>query len=147
MLTLLLQAAATPEGTSVADTVRRGVEWIRLLAEVAGAVIIALGIVVALVGVVRALTLRHAAAFTHVRLSLGRYLALGLEFQLASDILSTAVAPSWDQIGKLGAIAVIRTVLNFFLTRELREAGHIESGIEPGDDAEATRRENTGVGA
>ena len=49
------------------------------------------------------------------------YLALALEFQLGADILSTAVAPSWDQIGKLGAIAVIRTLLNYFLTREMRE--------------------------
>lgn len=50
---------------------------------------------------------------------LSRYLAL--EFQLGSDILSTAVAPSWDQIGKLAAIAVIRTVLNYFLTKEMGE--------------------------
>jgi hypothetical protein len=40
----------------------------------------------------------------------------------------TAVAPSWDQIGKLGAIAVIRTTLNFFLMRELREAGQMPAG-------------------
>jgi uncharacterized membrane protein len=35
------------------------------------------------------------------------------------------VAPSWDQIGKLGAIAVIRTTLNYFLLRELRETGEM----------------------
>jgi uncharacterized membrane protein len=50
-----------------------------------------------------------------------RYLSLALEFQLASDILSTAVAPSWDEIGKLGATAVIRTTLNYFLSREIQE--------------------------
>ena len=44
----------------------------------------------------------------------------GLEFQLGADILSTAVAPSWEQIGKLGAIAVIRTGLNFFLSMEMQ---------------------------
>jgi uncharacterized membrane protein len=43
-----------------------------------------------------------------------------LEFQLAADILSTAIAPSWDRIGKLAAIAVIRTALNYFLVLELR---------------------------
>jgi uncharacterized membrane protein len=41
-------------------------------------------------------------------------LALALEFQLGADILSTAIAPSWDQILKLGAIAVIRTRSTFF---------------------------------
>ncbi len=52
---------------------------------------------------------------------LARYLALALEFQLGADVLSTAVAPSWTEIGKLGAIAVIRTGLNFFLSREMKE--------------------------
>jgi uncharacterized membrane protein len=54
-----------------------------------------------------------------IRLVLARYLALALEFQLGVDILSTAIAPSWQQIGKLGAIAVIRTGLNYFLSREM----------------------------
>ncbi len=51
---------------------------------------------------------------------MGRFLALGLEFQLASDLLRTAVAPSFEEIGKLAAVA-IRTALNFFLGREIRE--------------------------
>jgi uncharacterized membrane protein len=59
--------------------------------------------------------------YNGVRLTLARYLALALEFQLGADILSTAIAPTWDQIGKLGAIAVIRTALNFFLGREMNE--------------------------
>jgi uncharacterized membrane protein len=46
---------------------------------------------------------------------------LALEFQLAADILSTAVAPTWEAIGKLAAIAVIRTVLNYFLTKEMEK--------------------------
>ena len=60
-------------------------------------------------------------SFNRIRLTLARYLALALEFQLGADSLSTAIAPSWDQIGKLGAIAIIRTALNFFLTREMRD--------------------------
>lgn len=64
---------------------------------------------------------RGASSFTRVRMSMGRYLALGLEFQLASDLLGTAVAPTYEQIGKVAAIAAIRTALNFFLARELAE--------------------------
>jgi uncharacterized membrane protein len=56
-----------------------------------------------------------------VRLSFGRWLALGLEFELAADILRTAVAPSWDEIGKLAAIVVLRTALNYFLQREIHQ--------------------------
>jgi uncharacterized membrane protein len=55
-------------------------------------------------------------------LSLGRWLMLGLEFLLAADIVHTALSPSWEQIGELGAIAVIRTFLNYFLERDLEKA-------------------------
>jgi uncharacterized membrane protein len=60
--------------------------------------------------------------YEEVRLLLGRYLALGLEFALGADILATAVSPSWDDIGQLAAIAGIRTALNYFLARELSNA-------------------------
>ena len=56
-----------------------------------------------------------------VRLRLARWLALALEFELAADIVRTAVAPTWDEIGKLAAIATLRTLLNYFLQREIRE--------------------------
>jgi uncharacterized membrane protein len=55
-----------------------------------------------------------------IRLSLGRSLALALEFQVGADILGTALNPSRNDIEVLGAIVVVRTVLNFFLQRELR---------------------------
>jgi uncharacterized membrane protein len=64
---------------------------------------------------------RDTRSFVPVRLTLGRFLALGLEFQLAGDILTTAVAPSFEEIGKLAAIATIRTALNYFLGREIAE--------------------------
>ncbi|MDP9845443.1 DUF1622 domain-containing protein [Streptosporangium lutulentum] len=59
--------------------------------------------------------------FIAVRLFLGRFLALGLEFQLAGDVLRTAIAPTFTQIGQLAAIATIRTALNFFLSREIEK--------------------------
>ena len=103
-----------------------------LLAEVVGVlvtVVEACGAAVIIVGAVWAFARflwvavrgRTAAAFVPVRLTLGRFLALGLEFQLASDVLTTAVAPSFEEIGKLAAIATIRTALNYFLGREIAE--------------------------
>ncbi len=59
--------------------------------------------------------------FIAIRLRLGRFLALGLEFQLAGDVLRTAIAPSFTEIGQLAAIAAIRTALNYFLAREIHE--------------------------
>ncbi|HET9504587.1 MAG TPA: DUF1622 domain-containing protein [Hymenobacter sp.] len=97
------------------------VQWLKLGVELVGATIIFLGILTAGALLVKALLARRTADFTAIRLTLARYLALALEFQLGADILSTAIAPSWEQIGKLGAIAVIRTALNFFLSKEMQE--------------------------
>lgn len=52
-----------------------------------------------------------------VRLTFARWLAVALEFELAADILNTAVTPSWSDIEKLAAIAALRTALNYFLER------------------------------
>jgi uncharacterized membrane protein len=99
--------------------VTAAVSWLRLGVEAVGAAVICFGILAVITDWVRGLTMRKPPGFHQIRLILARYLALALEFQLAADILSTAVAPTWDQIGKLGAIAVIRTALNFFLMKEL----------------------------
>lgn len=57
--------------------------------------------------------------FVHVRLNFGSWLVLALEFQLAADILATTLAPNQTALIELALIAVIRTFLNYFLTREL----------------------------
>jgi uncharacterized membrane protein len=95
--------------------------WLRLGVEMVGAVVIGVGCVVAALKLFRTWRAGSPVAFTSVRLLLAQYLALGLEFQLAADILVTAIAPTWEEIGKLAAIAAIRTLLNFFLAREMQE--------------------------
>ena len=55
-----------------------------------------------------------------IRVQFGSSVAVSLELLLGADVLATAVAPSWDDIGKLAAIAVLRTALNYFLERELK---------------------------
>ena len=99
------------------------VRSLRLTLEAVGAVWIAVGFVFAMAELVTAHVRWQLASFTRIRLTFSRYLSLALEFQLASDILSTAIAPTWQEIGKLGATAVIRTALNFFLSREMHEYG------------------------
>jgi uncharacterized membrane protein len=54
-------------------------------------------------------------------LSFGLWLLLGLEFELAADVVRSVISPSWTEIGQLGAIAVIRTFLNYFLERDLEK--------------------------
>ncbi len=106
--------------------VQQAVQWLRLIIESTGAVIVGIGLVVGTLAFIKTFRRRNDAryateGYNGVRLTLSRYLALALEFQLGADILSTAVAPTPEAIAKLGAIAVIRTGLNYFLGREMRE--------------------------
>jgi uncharacterized membrane protein len=55
------------------------------------------------------------------------WLLLGLEFELAADIIGSVVSPTWMDIGELAAIAVIRTFLNFFLERDIETADRAEA--------------------
>jgi uncharacterized membrane protein len=100
---------------------REVVDFFVRVVEAAGALIIFLGAVVAIVQFLRVLPKRDPHEFVRVRLTLGRFLALGLEFQLASDVLRTAIAPSFEELGQLAVVATIRTALNFFLAREIRQ--------------------------
>ncbi|HLL99480.1 MAG TPA: DUF1622 domain-containing protein [Pyrinomonadaceae bacterium] len=104
---------------SVEQPVITAVGWLRLGVETIGAAIICIGVVAAVYQLVRHFSEEQKTNFNRIRLTLGKYLALALEFQVGADILSTAIAPSWEQIGKLAAIAAIRTLLNYFLTREM----------------------------
>ena len=117
---------ATPD--SIEGTAIIVVRWVKLGVEIFGAGLVTLGVCVAIVQLIRNLAARKPADFTATRLILARHLALALEFELGADILGTAVSPSWDQIGKLGAIAVIRTGLNFFLSMEMKGERTIEKG-------------------
>lgn len=108
------------------SALHRAVDLTVRLVEFGGAAVIFIGAVWAFVQFLllgvrrrRPRNARPIAGFNRIRLSLGRFLALGLEFQLAGDVLRTAIAPSFDQIGQLAAIAAIRTGLNFFLGREI----------------------------
>jgi uncharacterized membrane protein len=116
-----LQESSSRAKDAAQYAVVEGAEWIRLVLESAGILIIAVGGVAALSMLISAALSPRKASFTAARLKLARYLALALEFQLAADILETAVAPTWQEIGELAAIAAIRTALNYFLSREIRE--------------------------
>ncbi|MGN6604730.1 MAG: DUF1622 domain-containing protein [Ginsengibacter sp.] len=103
-------------------------EWIKpavlnlgKIVELIGAGIIDLGLLLFLYRFI----LSHVGIKPHrgnveLRVKFGSYLTLALELLLAADILQTAVAPTWDDIGKLAAIAIIRTVLNYFLERDIK---------------------------
>lgn len=94
----------------------------------------AIGVVVILWGVVlgtfefaraqyAALKKGQPVPLEKIRYDVGRYLLLGLEFFIAADIIHTIVQPSLEQVAVLAAIVVIRTVISFFLNREMERVG------------------------
>ena len=117
------------------------VRWIELGVETIGVLVAVAGVVLAIARMVRHYSESRSGNFDRVRLTLGKYLALALEFQLGADILSTAVAPSWEQIGQLGAIAAIRTLLNYFLNKELEV--ELDRAARAGEAGEAGRQAKT----
>lgn len=104
------------EAKYIIEAIARGVEF-------AAALIIGVAAIEALIKAAAIFVQRNrpASAKNEVRLTLGRWLAVALEFELAADILNTAVTPSWGDIEKLAAIAALRTALNYFLEREIRQ--------------------------
>jgi len=122
---------SSPAGSGAEALVSIAVQWLVLLSEIIAAVLIGLGILLTLMRLIKVLSQPKFEGYEKSRLTLARFLALALEFQLAADVLATAIAPSWTQIGKLGAIAVIRTALNYFLAREIKEEENSTSDVAP----------------
>jgi uncharacterized membrane protein len=65
-----------------------------------------------------------------IRVEFGVWLLLRLEFELAADIIRTAISPSWNDIGQLAAIASIRTALNYFLEMDIEKSGDSRARVE-----------------
>lgn len=106
-------------------------------AEMIGVLVIAVGVLRALLSYVPHLFRAerdHGQYKEDIRLQLGKSLALGLEFQLGADILKTSVAPTWPIIAQLAAIIVLRTVLNFFLEREIRQVEQRRADLHLDED-------------
>ena len=97
-------------------------------AELAAAVVVTVGMVQAMwIYLVKNVCTR-CALHQHVkgRLRLGHALSLGLELLIGADILKSALDPSWTELGKLGAIVLIRTVLNYFLLWDMKQVSREE---------------------
>ena len=104
-------------------------EWLIEATELSIVVIDVIAFLVIVVGtvdvVVRALRTEVGAASRDekraVWLGYARFLVIGLTFQLAADIIETSISTSWEAIARLGAVALIRTFLEFFLERDVSE--------------------------
>lgn len=107
-------------------TAARAVEF---MCEAATMLVIAIGALETMArGVINAGRLRQPEVKKALWVGFAGWILLSLEFALAADIVATAIAPTWDDVGRLAAIAAIRTLLNFFLERDLREVRELKVG-------------------
>ena len=96
--------------------------FVALALEVIAALVITVGAGEAVIGLFKREQYDARRPFRskkRVWLRFGVWLLLGLEFELAADIIRTAITPSWTDLGQLGVIALIRTFLNYFLERDV----------------------------
>jgi uncharacterized membrane protein len=108
---------------------------VALAAELICVVCIAIGAATAVVKTIAAAATRKIDARTVRRgvwMSFAVWIILALEFALGADIVRTAIAPTWNDIGQLAAIAVIRTGLNYFLERDLEDFSPLTPKAESG---------------
>lgn len=106
--------------------------YIALAIEVIAIAVITFGALEAVIGVARVGMHSHSATREQraVWMKFARWLVAGLTFQLAADVVNTSFAPTWDEVGHLAAIAVIRTFLSYFLDREMREKNETQEREE-----------------
>lgn len=111
------------------DVLKQLADWVGLACELATVAVVAIGAVEALFRLAtnwRRISGQGVKKVIWVRFA--SWILLSLEFALAADIVRTAVAPTWDDIGMLAAIAAIRTLLNFFLEKDIEAFGREQKG-------------------
>jgi uncharacterized membrane protein len=104
--------------------------WVAIVLEVIAIAIIACGGIEAVIGMLR-IALRPDATGDERRviwLKFARWLVAAMTFQLGADLVNTSFDPTWDELGRLAVIAVIRTFLSFFLDREVEDTRRRQHG-------------------
>lgn len=122
-------------------------EWLVVATHYSTVIIDAMALLIVMVGTIeaffRGLQVLLSSPTGHekrdVWLRYARWLVAALTFQLAADIIETSVAPTWDDIGRLGVIAVVRTFLNYFLERDLAEVRERQEPLEAPNDTALQR--------
>jgi len=97
--------------------------YIALMIEAGAVLVVAFGAAQALLSLAAAIVTRAADEMRgrEIWIKFATWILLALEFALAADLVRTAVAPTWDDISKLAVIATIRTMLNYFLAKDIAE--------------------------
>jgi uncharacterized membrane protein len=121
---------------ALADKFNLIASYVALAIECGAVFVVAFGALQAMAALLKAIANGQATGLEgrQIWLRFATWILLGLEFALAADILRTAVAPTWDDISKLAVIATIRTMLNYFLAKDIMA---FDRGQEAGSEGGA----------
>ena len=106
------------------DTFHNIINNISFVLNIFGALIVIWAIIISLIDFLKKEIFNRKDAVQlneSIRIKLGSYLVLALEFFIAGDIVKTIITPTWQSLGILGTIVVIRTILSYFLTKDLKK--------------------------
>jgi uncharacterized membrane protein len=106
---------------SVKFLLEKSGDIVSVILEFTSVICIIIGFGAAMVLMAKSKQMKSTPLHRRLKISFGGWLSLALEFQLASDIVLTTIAPSYQNLIMLGAVAVIRTLLTYFLNREIKE--------------------------
>lgn len=126
----------------VLDTATEGLvavtEWVILIIDVIALAIVVIAVAEAFVAGLR--LMMHGPSGHERRevwLRFARWLVAALTFQLAADIIETSITEDWNSLVRIGVIAVVRTLLNYFLERDLKEVREEQHARDEAARAEA----------
>jgi uncharacterized membrane protein len=123
-------APITRDSKLVMETLHAVAHWLALALEVIAIGIIGFGAAEALVGIAR-VAVRPGTSNDERRtvwLKFARWLVAAMTFQLGADLVNTSFDPTWDELGRLAVVAVVRTFLSFFLDREVEDTRRRQHG-------------------
>ncbi|WP_334061306.1 DUF1622 domain-containing protein [Limimaricola cinnabarinus] len=105
-----------------------GLDWTAAIIDLGAIALLLIGALRFISGVAWAETRRDNAArvqgMNRERIELGRYILAGLELFIVSDIIHTALSLAMADLLFLGLLVVIRSLISYFLDRELEQLKH-----------------------
>lgn len=108
-------------------TFLKGLNGVVTIINLVGVTVVLWGFVVAALAFIRLKLHHHTTLYflkeaNKIRAILGTYILFGLEFMIAADIIHTFIRPTQEDLIVLATIVAIRTVISYFLSREVEQA-------------------------
>ena len=112
------------------DNVIQALEYVVFAVKMVSVLVLVIGLLLCIKSLLVAALAKERGTKSHIQIQLiknhlGWYVLLGLEILIIADIIETIVSPALLDIARLAAIVAIRTIISFFLNREIKETDSV----------------------